>query len=168
MTSSTGITGLGHVGLWVDDLDVMRDFFVEVLGLTVTDEDAELGMVFLSSCPETEHHEMVLQAGRRAATDTRLVHQISWRVESIEQLQAFDRCFAERGIRVQQRVTHGNALGIYFFDPEGNRLEVYFATGEEVPQPFRKTISMDLPPERLLAESRRLVDTGGERYQPAP
>lgn len=166
MTDATGITGLGHTGLWVEDLAAMRAFYVEVLGLTVTDEDLDVGIVFLSSQPEVEHHEMVLQSGRRAGPRTQLVHQISWRVGSIEDLQAFDRCFAERNIPVQQRVTHGNALGIYFFDPEGNRLEVYWATGDEVAQPFRKIVAMELAPGALLEESQRLVGAPGERYQP--
>ena len=46
------ITGLGHTGLWVYDLPVMRDFYERVMGLTVTDEDAELGIVFFSARPD--------------------------------------------------------------------------------------------------------------------
>ncbi|MFF0011310.1 VOC family protein [Streptomyces sp. NPDC005374] len=43
------ITGLGHAGFWVDDLDTMRDFYTRVMGLSVTDEDEEMGTVFLSA-----------------------------------------------------------------------------------------------------------------------
>jgi catechol 2,3-dioxygenase-like lactoylglutathione lyase family enzyme len=45
------ITGLGHTGFWVDDLEKMRDFYSRVLGLTVTDEDEERRIVFFSSRP---------------------------------------------------------------------------------------------------------------------
>ena len=55
------VLGLGHTGLWVTDLAVMRDFYERVVGLTVTDEDEEQGIVFLSAQPEVEHHEFVLQ-----------------------------------------------------------------------------------------------------------
>ena len=79
------------------------------------------GIVFLSARPEDEHHEMVLQRGATDGPGNR-VNQISWRLESMEALRAFDRRFAEHDVRIQQKVTHGNALSIYFFDPEGNRL----------------------------------------------
>ena len=166
MPSSTGIAHLGHTGLWVHDLDLMRDFYVRLVGLTVTDEDPELGIVFLSSRPEEEHHEFVLQRGRVGGPEVNLVHQISWRLASLGALQSFDRLLTDEGVPVQQRVTHGNALGIYFFDPEGNRNEVYWPTGREVPQPFRKTIDMSLPPEELLRESDRRVVDGTPAYQP--
>ena len=34
-----GITGLGHVGLFCEDLDKMRDFYSGFMGLTITDEN---------------------------------------------------------------------------------------------------------------------------------
>jgi len=54
------VTGLCHTGFWVDDLDTMREFYTGMLGLTVTDEAPDLGVVFLSARPEQEHHEFVL------------------------------------------------------------------------------------------------------------
>lgn len=160
------IVGLGHTGLWVYDLEVMRDFYTCVLGLTVTDEDTELGMVFLSSRPEVEHHEMVLALGRTAEIGALQTHQISWRVESLEALQEFKRRFEAEGVRLQQVVTHGYAFGIYFFDPEGNRGEVYWTTGKDVPQPFRKSLDLDQDPEAVFAEAQRLLDDGTPPYQP--
>ena len=41
------ITGLGHVGLYCEDLGKMRDFYARVLGLTISDEDLERGICFL-------------------------------------------------------------------------------------------------------------------------
>ena len=46
------VTSLGHVGLFVSDYDMMRDFYTRVLGFTVTDEAEERGMCFLSAHPE--------------------------------------------------------------------------------------------------------------------
>ncbi|WP_018658435.1 VOC family protein [Actinomadura flavalba] len=160
------IAELGHTGLWVDDLPLMRDFYERVLGLTVTDEDAGLGIVFFSSRPEEEHHEFVLQKGRTAAPGAKQQHQISWRVESLEDIRAFHRAFQEQGIEVQQEVTHGNAFGIYFFDPEGNRNEVYLRLDRDVRQPFRKSIDFGLPAEQIYAEADRLLADDGPAYQP--
>jgi catechol 2,3-dioxygenase-like lactoylglutathione lyase family enzyme len=39
------VVGLGHTGLWVHDLEKMRDFYERVIGLTVTDADDEQGIV---------------------------------------------------------------------------------------------------------------------------
>ncbi|MGH9087057.1 MAG: VOC family protein [Acidimicrobiales bacterium] len=160
------IVELGHTGLWVLDLALMRDFYTRVLGLTVTDEDPEVGMVFLSSRPDVEHHEMVLAVGRTAPMDTRQTHQISWRVDDLESLLAFKRRFDAEGVRLQQVVTHGNAFGIYFFDPEGNRGEVYWLTGRPVSQPFRKTIDLDQDPDAIFADAISLLTDGGPDYQP--
>lgn len=160
------ITGLGHTGLWVNDLDRMRDFYERLLGLTVTDEDAENGIVFFSARPDEEHHEFVLQRGRQAPRDVKLIHQMSWRVESLSDLREFHRRFVAEGVRVQQEVTHGNAFGIYFYDPEGNRNEVYLRIDRDVPQPFRKTLNLDQEPEAVYAEAERLLNDGGPAYQP--
>ncbi|MET8767242.1 VOC family protein [Streptomyces sp. NPDC004658] len=160
------IVELGHTGLWVNDLDRMRDFYTRVLGLTVTDEDAERGIVFLSSRPGEEHHEFVIQRGRTAESGARLTHQISWRIDSLETLVAFHERFRSEGIPVQQEVTHGNAYGIYFFDPEGNRNEVYVRVDRDVRQPFRKTLNLDQPLAQIEAEAERLLHDGGPAYQP--
>lgn len=160
------ITGLGHTGFWVDDLETMRDFYTRVMGLTVTDEDTELGIVFFSSRPDEEHHEFVLQRGRTAPPGSKLTHQVSWRVDSLETIIDFHHRFRAEGIEVQQEVTHGNAIGIYFFDPEGNRNEVYLRIERDVRQPFRKTIDLDQDPAAVLAEAERLLSDGGAAYQP--
>ena len=161
-----GIVELGHTGVWVTDLDVMRDFYEQVVGLTVTDSDDDFGIVFLSSRPNAEHHEMVLQRGRRAPDDVHLVHQISWRVDSYETLQDCHRRLVEHDVRIQQVVTHGNAFGIYFFDPEGNRNEFYWTTGVDVPQPFRRNIDVDVDEGDALQMSRALIADDQPRYQP--
>jgi catechol-2,3-dioxygenase len=144
----------------------MRDFYERVLGLTVTDSDEDHGIVFLSSNPAIEHHEFVLQRGRTAPAGAKLTHQISWRVDSLETILEFHRRFQVEAIEVQQEVTHGNAIGIYFFDPEGNRNEVYLRVERNVTQPFRKSLNLNQAAEDVLAEADRLLTDGGPSYQP--
>ena len=160
------ITGLGHTGLWVYDLPTMRDFYERLLGLTVTDEDEDHGVVFFSQHPEDEHHEFVLMVGRTSPIGDLQVHQISWRVESLADIRRFHELFSSEGIQVQQEVTHGNAFGIYFFDPEGNRNEVYLRIPRDVRQPFRKSIDFAMSEEEIWAEAERLLADGGAAYQP--
>lgn len=151
------VTRLGHTGVYVDDLARMRDFYTRILGLTVTDEDDERGMVFLSARPDEEHHEFVIMRGRTAPRDARLVQQISWHVESVDDLLAFHRVLQGEGVTVEREVTHGIALAIYFFDPEGNRIEVYWQTDQRVPQPFGKAIDLDQSAEAVLAQADALL-----------
>jgi catechol 2,3-dioxygenase-like lactoylglutathione lyase family enzyme len=160
------IAELGHTGLWVYDLPRMKDFYTRLLGLQVTDEDEDLGIVFLSSRPQVEHHEFVLQTGRTAAVGDKQQHQISWRVERLEDVLEFHRLFRAEGVRVQQEVTHGNAIGIYFFDPEGNRNEVYLRIERDVRQPFRKSLDLDQEPEQIYAQAEKLLGDGTAAYQP--
>lgn len=160
------IAELGHTGLWVNDLAAMRDFYTRVMGLTVTDEDEDFGIVFLSARPDVEHHEFVLQTGRTAEIGAKQQHQISWRVESLDDIVAFHQRFRAEGVTVQQEVTHGNAFGIYFFDPEGNRNEVYLRIDRDVRQPFRKTLNLDQDAAAIYAEAERLLTEGGANYQP--
>jgi hypothetical protein len=46
--------------LFCDDLEKMGDFYSRFLGLTITDEDLDRGICFLSANPQAEHHELAL------------------------------------------------------------------------------------------------------------
>ena len=50
--------------LVVTDLAASRDFYVDVLGLVVTEEDEDA--VYLRTLEEFIHHNLVLRRGRRA------------------------------------------------------------------------------------------------------
>jgi len=136
----------------------MRDFYTRVLGLTVTDEDLDRGLVFFSSRPEEEHHEFVIMRGRTGPDDAKVVQQISWHVDSLDTLLEFHRALqAEAGVTVEREITHGIAIAIYFLDPEGNRIEVYWATDKDIPQPFGKAVDLDQSAEAVLAQAEALI-----------
>lgn len=163
------IAELGHVGILCHDLPRMKRFYTEVLGLTLTDEDADAGLTFLSSRPETEHHEFVLAPGRTAATEARLIQQISFRVPDLDSLLHFHRVLNDpaSGATIQQEVTHGNAFGIYFFDPEGNRVEVYLRIDDKtttVRQPYRKHLDFDQNPDDIWKQAEELLAAEGPTY----
>ena len=68
--TTPSIAKLGHVGLHVHDLEKEKAFYRDIVGLTVTDEDPGMGMVFMSARPEEEHHELLL-CGDATSTPTR-------------------------------------------------------------------------------------------------
>jgi len=60
---------------------------------------------------------------------------------------------------VERIVSHGNAFGMYFFDPGGNRIELYYKTGFPVPQPHGDPIDLEQSDDELLSEARALLFT---------
>jgi catechol-2,3-dioxygenase len=157
-----GITGLGHVGIHATDLDRLAAFYEQVVGLTITDRDPDIGMVFLSSKPDVEHHELLLCGGRTAPAGTLMLQQISFRCASLDDMIDYDRRFREHAVPIDMIVTHGNAIGIYFYDPEGNRCEVYWNTGLLARQPFLEGIDLRQRPDVILRRVKELVDLYGE------
>ena len=82
------VTGLGHVGLFVEDMPMMVDFYSNFLGLTVTDVGLPR-IVFLSARPDEEHHEIALaQAQDGQKTNAQ---QISFTCGSLHDLKEFYR-----------------------------------------------------------------------------
>jgi catechol-2,3-dioxygenase len=156
-----GIAKLGHVGIHCNDLEAVKVFYRDVLGLTVTDEDAEAGMAFLSSQPEHEHHELVLMRGRDVPPGAMMLQQISFRCNTLTDVLEFYARFKAHQVPFDQVVTHGNAVGVYFFDPEGNRCEVYWPTGLLARQPFLNAIDLTQHPDAILAQIKALVDKYG-------
>jgi catechol 2,3-dioxygenase-like lactoylglutathione lyase family enzyme len=155
---------LGHFGLFCRDIELCTRFYRDVMGLTVTDEDMDLGMRFFSARPNFEHHEFQLIRGRTvpdAGEGALLIQQISFRVNTLPDLIEFYQKFVANDVRFDLIVTHGNAFGIYFFDPEGNRAEVYWQTGLPARQPFLARIDLTQPIPALLAHNAELVDRYG-------
>ncbi len=154
------IAGLGHVGIYAEDLMKMRDFYSRVMGLKIADEDLEQrGMVFMSSDPVSEHHEFVLMQGRVTRDDAKVIQQISFKVPEIQDMREYRRRLLDENIQIERIVSHGNAFGMYFFDPEGNRIELYYRTGLPVPQPHGDLIDLERSDEELMADARELLVT---------
>jgi len=82
------ISGLGHVGLFCNDLPKMRDFYARVLGLTISDENLERGICFLSAAPDAEHHELALVQAKEPAQKTHNVQQVSFKVKRLDDVRA--------------------------------------------------------------------------------
>jgi catechol 2,3-dioxygenase-like lactoylglutathione lyase family enzyme len=155
------IVELGHVGLRCADIDRQLRFYTETLGLTVTDHDEQLGIWFLSARPETEHHELLLAKGRDVPREGKLIQQISFRCGALDDVMAFYRRFRAADVPLDMVVSHGNAVGVYFYDPEGNRCEVYWQTGLDARQPFVENIDLNQSPDAVLAQVRASVERFG-------
>jgi catechol 2,3-dioxygenase-like lactoylglutathione lyase family enzyme len=139
------VAGLGPFGVYASELQRMEEFYTSVLGMTVTDRSDE--QVYLSAQPEREHHQLVLN---RSAEQKTRAGQISFHVDSLKDLKSVYQQVKAYGCTFDTVVNHGIAFGCYFFDPEGNRIEVYWSTGFDYPQPYADPIDLDASDEVLL------------------
>ncbi|HSE86043.1 MAG TPA: VOC family protein [Candidatus Binatia bacterium] len=143
------VTSLGHVGLYVRDVERSKAFYRDILGLKISDENPKTGSTFMTAKDRLEeHHELLLVPGRE---DGKVVQQISFRCASLADVKEFYRVFLAHKIPIIRTVSHGNAVGCYFEDPDGNQLEVYWQTGIDWPQPFGKPVDLTASDEEIMA-----------------
>jgi catechol 2,3-dioxygenase len=159
MTTSTSTTirpQLTHMGINVYDIKVMETFYTEVLGLMVTDRGVgttfKSDLVFMSVSPYS-HHQVVLASGRDPQSKTSTINQLSFMLEDLDQLRAMYRRVRDLGVEGLRPLNHGNAWSIYFFDPEGNNVELYCDTPWYISQPHGDLFDPEAPTEQILAET---------------
>jgi len=144
---------LTHMAIFARDIDKMVDFYTRVMGLTISDRGQSVAagtqLVFMSSDPD-EHHQFVLASGRPEEDTFSIAQQISFLVDSLEDVRKMYRRLKDEGVEIQQTVTHGNAWSVYFYDPEGNRLEIYAHTPWHIPQPHAHPIDLSLPADEII------------------
>ena len=150
------VTSLGHLGFYVKDVERSVAFYRDILGLQVSDRSPR-GSVFMTAQDRlAEHHELLIAPGRQDGT-ANTIQQISFRCASLADVKDFYRLFMERKVSIQRIVTHGNTVSIYFEDPDGNTVEVYWPTRIDVPQPFGKPVDLTKSDEEIMAEVHRVV-----------
>ena len=167
MTGSVPRLAFSHMGIYVADVERMQDFYTRVLGFTVTDRGpletarGAVELVFLSRDPG-EHHQIILASGRPAQAGFNIVNQISFRADDFAALREMHRRLQREGVAELAPVSHGNALSVYFRDPEGNRIELFIDTPWYCRQPLRVPMDMKLSDQELWAwaeaEARRQPD----------
>ena len=151
---STPAFSFSHMGMFVADLARMRDFYTRVLGFTVTDSGemetprGKLEFVFLSRDPK-EHQQIVLATGKPEKLPFNPINQISFRMAEFSGLREMYRRVVDERVNELHPVSHGNALSVYFRDPEGNRIELFVDTPWYVEQPMRIPMDMSLNDDAL-------------------
>jgi catechol-2,3-dioxygenase len=143
-----------HIGIYVRDLERMADFYSRVLGFAVSDRGeldtprGKVSLVFLTRDPR-DHHQIVLASGRPDSLPFNPINQISFRVQDFAGLRELHRAIQSEPVSEISPVSHGNALSVYFKDPEGNRIELFVDTPWYVDQPMRIPMDMSLPDQAL-------------------
>jgi catechol 2,3-dioxygenase len=128
-----GLARLGHVALFVADLDRARDFYVRLLGCHVLEEEsAEHGRTaFLEIGEHGNTLDLVeLPAGSAdagtAPSPGRGLHHLAFETATREALRDAYFTLVDNGTEVLYRVDHGSSQSIYFRDPDGHIVEIYW------------------------------------------
>ena len=153
---SAKVNGFGHIGFYVQDLELMKDFYANFIGMTLT----KVGPTgaFFSADPEACDHEIAMMTGRPSLDDPHWIQQISMRVDSLDDLRDFKRRIGEKGYKLDRIVTHASAIGCYFRDPENNPVEVFWLTGHTSWAQISIPIDIDQSDEEVMAEVDRSFD----------
>jgi catechol 2,3-dioxygenase-like lactoylglutathione lyase family enzyme len=149
-------TGVHHVGLYASNPAVSAEFYRDVFGMEIvggSTADHPLGTsAFLSSRPTEESHEVALFANPALA-------HVAFKVASLAELRAFHARIVEKNIPIKMSFNHRASFAFYFEDPDGNLIEVYWATGDlSLAQPQVDLLDLLQADEVLLAG---IVTTAG-------
>lgn len=157
---------LGHVLIRARDKERSRRFYTEVLGFKVAEElpdDAAfmtLGDGFHTlDIAQHPNPEATLPSG---ADHIGLGH-IAFQVDSYEALREAYRTLLDHGVAINRAMDHNSQRSLYFSDPDGNGLEIYY----EVPNALTVFAGGRHDEDRILPLSRQgepLPDWLGEDW----
>ena len=119
---------LAHVNVFVRNVERSHAWYADLLGLHTY--DYRPGRAAFMSADEDQSHELALmQVGANAPIQAQGqvgLNHMAWRVETLDDLKDFYRRLKDKGVPIASVVDHGISLGIYFHDPDGNGIEVYY------------------------------------------
>lgn len=142
-----------HAVLNVRDEKKILDFYTGTLGFNVSDRGpiAENGpnIIFMSQ-KEDEHHQLAIVTSRKDEDPSNSLNHLAFRVESFDDVKTLNAKLEAAGVDILP-LSHGNTLSLYFNDPEGNGLEVFWDTPWHVAQPDGVLWDTSLNKEQALA-----------------
>ena len=146
-----------HCVLKVRDVEAMISFYEDVFGFVVADRGPLPGppgspeIVFMSGS-SSDHHQLAFTVSRGDEEATSLDHN-AFRVGSIADVRetAVDVSKDPR-VKSHMPLTHGNAISVYFSDPEGNGIEVFCDSPWHVKQPAGQGWDPSMSDDEVLAD----------------
>jgi catechol 2,3-dioxygenase len=124
---------LDHVNIFVRDAERAHRWYTDVFGLHTQDVSKFPGTdrirgVFLACDPGHAHDIALFTVGEDAAAPQGKqigLNHVAWRMASLEDLAEMYHRLKARGVPIHV-ADHTISIGIYFSDPDGNGLEVYY------------------------------------------
>jgi catechol 2,3-dioxygenase len=140
---------IGHVLLRVLDLERSKKFYSEVLGFHVLEEDPEHGGTFMAL--EGQSHAIDLfqvkdpETAARQTPGVRGLGHIAFRVESEGALKEAYTTLKAHGVEITRVIDHVSQKSVYFDDPDGNTLEIYYELPDALEMFARGRNDRDVP-----------------------
>jgi catechol-2,3-dioxygenase len=124
------LSGIGHVLLRVADEEASKRFYRDVLGFRIAEQDPEHGGVFMTlgdgfHTIDIAQHPTPRDAPRPLHGQLGLGH-IAFKVASYAALREAYAHLLKNGVEIQRARDHVCQRSIYFADPDGNGLEIYY------------------------------------------
>jgi catechol 2,3-dioxygenase len=155
-------TKIGHAHLKVRDLDRAVAFYTRFFNLKLVERVGD-HYAFLSG--GDFHHEIALQnVGQNAPEPNPYgvgLYHVAFEVSDRRSMALAYQALTEAGVHVAL-VDHRISWAMYFDDPDGNGLEIYWNTRNEPGgQQLWRGHNVPLPAEKLLAALQEAEQTGG-------
>jgi catechol-2,3-dioxygenase len=124
------LAGIGHVLLRVKDEELSKRFYRDVLGFQIAEQDPEHGGVFMTlgdgfHLIDISQHPAPADARRPERGELGLVH-VAFKVASYPALRDAYAHLQQHGVEILRAVDHVCQRSVYFNDPDGNGLEIYY------------------------------------------
>lgn len=119
---------LAHVNLWVRDADATMRWYQDILGLHVY-EHRPGKAAFMSADMDQSHEIAVMTLGPDAEGYHKgqvALHHLAFRMETLDDLKELYARLKAKDVPIRTVVDHGISLGVYFADPDGHGVEVYY------------------------------------------
>src|SRR5215475_16231879 len=124
------ITKVGHVVLGCRDPQASITFYTEKLGMELVQFNPALQMAFFS-CGERDHDIVVIKVLDDQPVGSAGLTHTALQIEGGEaELREFYQRLKDHGVTVEFTADHFLSKSVYFFDPDGNRLELFCASME--------------------------------------
>jgi catechol 2,3-dioxygenase len=117
---------VGHLVLNVRDVEASTKFYTEVLGFEIA---IERPMGTFLTCGQIHHDLALFKAPEDAApvAEGQLgMNHFAVQIGDMDELKELYQGLKSHGARIDHTVDHGMTASVYFFDPDGNKIEFYY------------------------------------------
>ena len=126
---------VGHVGINVNDIEISKQFYINLFDFEVILESKEEGkkFIFLGN-----NGELLLtlweQSNEKFSSTHAGLHHLAFVLKDMNELQVFEKRIENQNVRkiydnVVSHAKDAESGGLYFLDPDNTRLEVYVENG---------------------------------------